>query len=112
MNDETGQTAPERDAVVALVACPVEQADRLAGLLVEQQHAACVNIVPAVRSVYVWDGAVQRDDEALLVIKTTVDRVGPIDAVLAEHHPYDVYELITLPITSGNADYLAWLHAT
>lgn len=95
--------------LTALVTCPVEAADDLARQLVEAGNAACVNVIDPVRSVYRWEGGIQRDREALLVIKTTRPRVRGLEAQLTEIHPYDVHELICLPVETGSAPYLDWI---
>ncbi|PTL59298.1 divalent-cation tolerance protein CutA [Paraconexibacter algicola] len=96
---------------VCLVTAPAERADDIARVLVQERLAACVNIVPSVRSVYRWEGEVQQGEEALLVVKTTADRLVALDARLADVHPYDTYELVALEVTGGNAAYLAWIGA-
>jgi periplasmic divalent cation tolerance protein len=96
--------------VVALstVARP-EDAERLARALVEERLAACVNVVPGVVSVYRWKGAVLRDEERLLVIKTTAERLDALRAALPGLHPYEVPELVVLPVTGGLEAYLGWV---
>jgi len=97
------------DAVVCLVTTPPDQARPIAGALVERELVACVNIVGPVQSVYRWQGAVEQDDEALLVIKTTRAAVPALDAALRELHPYDTFELVALDVAGGSADYLSWI---
>lgn len=99
-------------ARVCLVTTPVDQADAIARALVQARLAACVNVVPAVRSVYRWEGEVQEDQEALLVVKTTADQLEALDQRLGEIHPYDVYELVVLDVAGGNAAYLDWITAS
>lgn len=89
-----------------------EDAERLARSLVEKGFAACVNIVPSVVSVYRWQGAVERAPELLLVIKTTGERFEELKAALLAQHPYEVPELIALPIRAGSDRYLEWLSAS
>ena len=84
-------------------------AERLARALVERRLAACVNVVPRVVSHYRWKGALQRDEERLLVVKTRAERVGALRAALVELHPYEVPELVVLQVAAGHAPYLAWL---
>lgn len=98
-----------RSILAALVSCPVESADDLAGALVESGNAACVNVVDPVRSVYRWKGEVLRDREALLVVKTTRRKIPALEAQLSEIHPYDVHELICLPVETGSGPYLDWV---
>jgi periplasmic divalent cation tolerance protein len=86
-----------------------EDAERIARALVEKGVAACVNIVPGVLSVYRWKGQVERDAELLLVIKTTADRFADLERELRALHPYEVPELVALPIEAGSEAYLSWL---
>ncbi len=100
------------DSLVVLVTVPTpERATEIARALVGERLAACGNVVPGVRSVYRWEGKVQEDDEVLLVLKTTRARFEALrDRVLALH-PYDVPEVIALPVEAGSAAYLAWIAA-
>jgi periplasmic divalent cation tolerance protein len=86
-----------------------EDAERIARALVERRLAACVNVVPGVTSIYRWKGEVCRDEERLLVIKTRADRLEALREALVGFHPYEVPELVALPIAAGHAPYLAWL---
>jgi periplasmic divalent cation tolerance protein len=89
-----------------------EDAERIARALVERGLAACVNVVPGVVSVYRWKGAVERGEELLLVIKTRAERLGALRDALVELHPYELPELIAVPITAGYEPYLDWLDAS
>jgi periplasmic divalent cation tolerance protein len=86
-----------------------ELAERLAGQLVEQHLAPCVNIVGPIRSVYRWRENVKREEEYLLLIKTTQERVAQLQAAFKELHPYELPECVELAIDGGSAAYLAWL---
>ena len=98
------------ERVVALsTAGTAEDAERIARALVERRLAACVNVVSGVVSVYRWKGEVRRDEERLLVIKTRAERLEALRQALVEIHPYEVPELVALPIEAGHAPYLAWL---
>ena len=97
------------DAVVCLVTAPPDQARPIAEALVERELVACVNIVPLVQSVYRWQGAVEHDDEALLVVKTTRAAVQPLTAALRELHPYENFELVALDVAGGAPAYLDWI---
>ena len=98
---------------IVLSTAPPDRAPELARALVEERLAACVNIVPAVRSIYRWQGELCDDGEALLVIKTTAGQVGRLAARLAELHHYDVPEIVSVPLAAGegNPAYLAWVAA-
>ncbi len=97
------------DAVVCLVTAPPDRAHQIADALVTDRLAACVNVVPAVHSVYRWEGKVAHDDESLLIVKTTTARIAEIESTLDRLHPYDTFELIALDVTAGAAPYLAWI---
>lgn len=86
-----------------------EDAERIARALVERRLAACVNVVPGVRSVYRWKGEVCADEERLLVIKTRRERLDALREALLALHPYELPELVALSVESGHAPYLAWL---
>lgn len=86
-----------------------DEARRIAHILVEERLAACCNIVEGVTSIYRWEGAVEESTEALVIIKTTEERLPDLARRIPELHSYDVPELIALPITGGSAPYLAWL---
>jgi periplasmic divalent cation tolerance protein len=85
-------------------------AERIADLVIEKRLAACVNIL-ACRSVYRWEGAVQHDDEHPLLIKTTADRYGELEAAIRGAHPYELPEIIAVPIERGLSAYLDWVAA-
>ncbi len=110
-----GQTEPEvgkgtpPPSVVCLVSAPTDRAREIATAVVERRLAACVNIVPVVESIYRWEGAVTRDEESLLVIKTTRAAVEPLISALGSLHPYENFELIALDIEAGAGPYLRWI---
>jgi periplasmic divalent cation tolerance protein len=87
----------------------LEDGERVARALVDRRVAACVNVLPGLTSFYRWEGEVQRDEERLLVIKTRTDRFEELRSALVALHPYEVPEVVALPITAGHAPYLAWL---
>ena len=98
----------ERVVTLTTVAT-AEDAERIARSLVERRLAACVNVVPGVVSVYRWKGEVCRDEERLLVIKTRGDRLEALREALVGLHPYELPELVAVPIAAGHEPYLAWL---
>lgn len=100
----------ENSVRVVLCTCPDEDsAFGLARGLVEARLAACVNILPEIRSVYRWQGDVQSEAESLMVIKTTAQRYPKLEAWLETNHPYDVPEVLAVPIESGLGAYLDWV---
>ena len=101
-----------RAARVVLVTAPdVETARSIARSLVDERLAACGSIVPAITSIFRWQGAVQEEAESLLVLKTSADRVPALSARVTELHPYDVPEVLALSVDAGLQPYLDWLGA-
>ena len=86
-------------------------AERLAELLVEKRVAACVNILSPCRSIYRWKGAVQHDEEHPMLIKTTAERYLALEQALRAGHPYELPEIIAVPIERGLTAYLDWVAA-
>jgi periplasmic divalent cation tolerance protein len=95
--------------VVLCTLPPGDLAPQLARTLVEERLAACVNLVPQVRSIYAWEGAVCDDAEQLAIIKTCVDRFDELRARLLALHPYACPEVLALPVADGNLAYLGWV---
>ncbi|MDD5723483.1 MAG: divalent-cation tolerance protein CutA [Syntrophales bacterium] len=101
--------AQVKEYCVILTTCAnQEEAERLARLLVESRLAACVQMT-GVTSFYEWDGAINRDDEKLLLIKAPSASYGDIEAFIARNHSYDVPEIIQIPIRAGSKTYLKWI---
>jgi periplasmic divalent cation tolerance protein len=100
----------EKDILVVLCTCPdAATAERLARELVEASLAACVNVVPGLRSIYRWDGEIRADDEVLMILKTPRDRLEAARARLLALHPYAVPEFVALPVEDGHHPYLQWV---
>ena len=97
------------DVRVVLVTAPEGEAVGLARALVAERLAACVNVVPGVRSVYRWEGEVQDDAEVLLVIKTVEARLEALVARVNAIHSYDLPEVLALPAAGGSVPYLDWV---
>ena len=96
--------------IVALSSCPNEAtAKRIAEALVTERLATCVNRVSGIASTYFWDGRLQDDAEVLLIIKSTAARLAELEARLRVLHPYELPELIVLPVAAGNERYLQWV---
>ena len=97
---------------IHIVFCTVPDTDtgqRIATRLVEYRLAACVNLLPGVRSVYRWQGEVHSDDEALLMIKARAADYPKLEAAILELHPYELPEIIAVPLTGGLPQYLDWV---
>ena len=86
-------------------------AERIADLLIARRLAACINILAPCRSVYRWKDAVQRDEEHPMLIKTTLERYPELERSLRSEHPYELPEIIAVPIERGLAEYLGWVGA-
>lgn len=102
---------PSPDEVIVLLSTfpSADKAAEVARILVEEHLVACVNVIPAVRSVYRWQAAIQEDVEALAVIKTSRDHADVVTRRLVQLHPYELPEVIGLPLAAGHAPYLAWV---
>jgi periplasmic divalent cation tolerance protein len=100
------------DKIVVLNTCgSEEEAERLARALIEQRLAACVNIVPRMRSIYRWKGAVESAEEWLLLIKSSRPLFERLRTALESAHSFEVPEVLALPVVDGAAGYLDWLEA-
>ena len=97
-------------ALLVLTTCAnADEADEIAGALVEERLAACVNRVDGVMSTYTWESRLQRDSETLLLIKTTEARFDDLQGAIARLSGYDVPEIIAVPVCKGSKAYLGWL---
>ncbi|MFM8980889.1 MAG: divalent-cation tolerance protein CutA [Planctomycetia bacterium] len=103
------QLVPAPDARLLLCTAPPGEAHDLARRLVESGLAACVNVVPGLRSVYRWEGRVHDEPESLLLVKTTPACLPALARWLGEQHPYEVPEALVLAPGAGSEAYLAWL---
>jgi periplasmic divalent cation tolerance protein len=100
------------DKIVVLTTCAAAaDAERMARALVEGRLAACVNVVPGVRSFYHWKGATESGEEFLLIVKTSRDLFGALRAEMEKIHPYEMPELLALPVVAGAENYLSWLQS-
>jgi periplasmic divalent cation tolerance protein len=85
------------------------EAERIGGALVDRGLAACVNILPSMTSIYVWDGKRQRDTEAAMIVKTRASLADTAIAEARKLHPYSNPAFVVLPIDGGSADFLRWI---
>jgi periplasmic divalent cation tolerance protein len=98
------------EALLVLTNLPdATTARTLAGTLVAARLAACVNILAPCRSVYRWQGQIEDVEEVPLLIKTTAERYAALEATIRQHHPYELPEIVAVPLTCGLPDYLAWV---
>jgi periplasmic divalent cation tolerance protein len=96
--------------LVCFCTCPdTATAQAIAEVLVGERLAACVNVLPGLRSVYRWQGAIERADEALLLIKTVQAQLPALQARMAALHPYELPELVAVEVAGGLAAYLDWI---
>lgn len=96
--------------LLAFCTCPDHTcAERIAGSLVEDGLAACVNILPTVSSVYRWQGSLETSQESLLLIKTSNERYPEIERSIRALHPYELPEVIAVSVAQGLPDYLRWI---
>ena len=96
---------------IIVSSCPPDIAQDIASKLVNDKLAACVSVIPSMHSIYWWQGELQKDAEALLVIKTSSDLADRACSRLRELHPYEVPEILYFSAEGGNPDYLAWVRS-
>ncbi|WP_372370260.1 divalent-cation tolerance protein CutA [Candidatus Uabimicrobium sp. HlEnr_7] len=96
---------------IVLCNCPQEKADSIAKELVEKKVAACVNVIPQVKSFYHWQGELCCDNEATLIIKIRANDFERLQKEILQIHPYDVPEMVELSVSNVNEEYLKWLYA-
>jgi periplasmic divalent cation tolerance protein len=111
MPEATPSASPAARIVLTTADNPKEAA-HLARTLVEEGLAACATMIPAVQSIYRWQGEIQLSTETLIVLKTGPDQLPALQARLLALHTYQTPEFLVLPIESGSNAYLDWLHAS
>jgi len=98
---------------IVINSCPDQHiAQQLAEQLIDQQLAACVSIIPGITSVYRWQGKLASSQEQLLLIKTRRDQFGSVQQLICRYHPYELPEIVAVPIDQGLPDYLAWINSS
>ncbi|RUM47961.1 MAG: divalent-cation tolerance protein CutA [Hyperthermus sp.] len=97
----------ESGVIVVFITAPRAKGEDIAMKILEKRLAACVNIVP-VKSMYWWRGRIERDDEDLLIVKTTVTAMGKLIEEVKKIHPYTVPEILGLPVVACNREYCEW----
>lgn len=100
------------DKIVVLSTCASQaDAERISKALVEARLAACVSLIPGVHSCYRWQGAVETSDEVLMLIKTSRELFAELKLAIEKMHPYEVPEILALPVVEGAENYLNWMAA-
>ena len=101
----------DKEYIIILITTPnMEVGKKIANILLEKKLAACVNLMTPIFSLYTWEGQVNQDDEVLLIVKSRSDLFeSELVPVVQDVHPYDVPEIIALPILMGSTNYLAWI---
>ena len=106
----TEPTVKTVELVVVMVTAPNQgEAARIAELAVRSRHAACATVIPAVESTYWWEGKLVKDCETLIMFKTTADKFPSLKETIKQVHPYQVPEIIGLPVKDGLPQYLDWV---
>jgi periplasmic divalent cation tolerance protein len=104
-------STPDQPIMVFMTAGSVDEANRLADMLVSKLLAACVQIMPEMESVYRWQGKVERQREVLLIAKTLSSKFAEVEREVVKLHSYETPEIVAFPLTAGSAPYLEWLSA-
>lgn len=113
MRDENNLAPPSADALVVLCTAPDEAtAQELAAHVLADKLAACVTILPGATSLYHWEGKLEQEYEVQMLLKTDTAHLQDLFASIKSHHPYQTPELLALPVTHGDYDYLSWLNAS
>jgi periplasmic divalent cation tolerance protein len=100
----------DKNPLIVFVTAPNnEDAQKIGRKLVSEKLAACVNILPGITSIYTWEGEICEDGEVLLIIKTRAALFDTLSTIVQAEHPYEVPEVIAVPITAGSASYLHWI---
>lgn len=97
------------EIILVQVSCPPDHADSISCNLVESGLASCINVIPAVKSIYRWKGKLQQDNESLLLIKCSADSYSLLEKHILDIHPYELPEIIIVPISGGLTGYLDWV---
>ena len=94
---------------VVYISIPREEADKMSRELVANRLAACVNVLPKITSYFWWEDEVQSDEESLLIVKTTEERFDELLSFVRENHPYELPEVIAMPLANAFGDYVDWV---
>src|SRR6185295_2805467 len=105
-------STPDQPIIVFLTAASVDEANRLADMLVDKRLAACVQIMREMNSVFRWQGKVERQREVLLIAKTLSSKFAEVEREVVKLHSYETPEIVAFPLTAGSGPYLEWLSAS
>jgi periplasmic divalent cation tolerance protein len=111
MHESTPSAGPPARIILTTTATP-EEANRIARALVEERLAACATLIPAVQSIYFWEGKIETSTETLLLLKTGSDQLHVLEVRLHELHSYQTPEFLVLDVEAGSHPYLDWLQAS
>tara|TARA_B100000315_G_scaffold260487_1_gene322296 strand:+ start:2958 stop:3287 length:330 start_codon:yes stop_codon:yes gene_type:complete len=100
----------EPEILIFSTASTCVEAESLGKLLVDNRLVACVNIIPRLTSIFLWEGSTVTEDETLLLMKSTLERFDDVEKLIKEHHSYSIPEIIAIPILKGSREYLSWIH--
>ena len=100
-----------KEIMIISTADTMDLAEKIASTIVKERLVACVNIVPGIRSIYRWEGKVCDEPELLLLIKSSEDNFESVRSRIRQLHSYDTPEVIAVPVSAGDPDYLNWLFA-
>src|SRR5258705_8713645 len=105
-------STPDQPIIVFLTAASMDEANRLADMLVDKRLAACVQILPEMDSVYRWQGKVERQREVLLIAKTLSSKFAEVEREVVKLHSYETPEIVAVSLSAGSGPYLEWLSAS
>lgn len=106
------ETLPDEPIMVFMTAASVDEANRLADMLVDRRLAACVQIMQEMNSVFRWQGKVETQREVLLIVKTLHSKFPEIEREVVKLHSYETPEIVAIPLSAGSGPYLEWLKAS
>jgi periplasmic divalent cation tolerance protein len=100
---------PESILIVLVTAANSEEAAKISEVLVKTHLVACATVIPAVQSIYWWEGGLSKDQESMILLKTTRSRYSELEKTIREMHSYKVPEILAVPVTEGSLDYMRWV---
>ena len=100
----------EKILIVFVTVSSREEGENIGTSLVESKLAACVNVIPQVSSIFSWQGKIESENEVLLLVKTSQDRIGDLIDEIKRVHSYDVPEILAVPVFAGSKEYIDWVH--